>query len=85
MQSQGSVLATVHHGWDWYFDNAASYYMTYDLSDFKDPHSLTKCRRPQDDITLADGSVILPDGIGTVSLVFSIKDSAERIILSVVR
>lgn len=59
--------------------------MTYDLSDFKDPDSLTKCRHPEDDITLANGSVIFPDGIGTVSLIFRIKGSAERILLSGVR
>lgn len=59
--------------------------MTYDLSDFKDPDSLTKCRHPEDDITLANGSVIFPDGIGTVSLIFRIKGSAEKILLSGVR
>lgn len=46
---------------------------------------MTKCRHIQDETTLADGSVILPDGIGAVSLVFSTKDSAERILLSGVR
>lgn len=41
--------------------------MTYDLADFDDPDALTQCHYPQDDITLADGSVILPDGIGTIT------------------
>lgn len=55
------------------------------MGDFKDPDSLTKCRHPEEEITLADGSVILPDEIGTVSLVFRTKGSAERILLSGVR
>ncbi len=82
MQSKGAILATGQHNQDWYFDNTASYHMTYDLNNFKDPATLTKCRHPEDEITLADGSVVFPDGIGTVSLVVCIKLSKERMILS---
>ena len=82
IQSKNSVLATGSHDWNWYFDNAASYHMTFDLADFIEPESLTKCQHPQDDITLADGSVILPDGIGTIALIFCNKGSAEKIFLS---
>ena len=56
-----SVLATGGHGKNWYFDNAASYHMSYDINDFDIAHDMRPCISPQDDITLADGSVILPD------------------------
>lgn len=58
--------------------------MTFDLADFQGA-SLTKCQHPQDDITLADGSRILPDGIGTVLLLFFVDEHIERISLSGVR
>ena len=59
--------------------------MTFDLADFQDTANLTKCQHPQDDITLADGSTILPDGIGTVSLTFRVNGHSEKIFLSGVR
>ena len=50
-----------------------------------DPATQTKCRHHEDDITLTDGSVVLPDGISTVRLVLYIQGSKERILLSGVR
>lgn len=58
--------------------------MTFDLADFQGA-SLMKCQNPQDDIPLADGSRILPDGIGTVPLLFCVNEHIERISLSGVR
>ena len=84
-QQKDVALAAGRHDTNWYFNNAASCHMTYDLTDFNDPDSLIKCRHPQDDITLADGSVILPDGIGTITLTFRTKNSTEKIFLSGVR
>ena len=59
--------------------------MTFDLADFDNADSLTQCRNRQDDITLADGSVILPYGIGTITFFFRTKNSTEKIFLSEVR
>ena len=84
-QQKDVVLATGSHDPNWYFDNAASYHMTFDLANFDNADSLTQCRHPQDDITLADGSVILPDGIDTITLLFRTKNSTEKIFLSGVR
>ena len=56
--------------------------MSYDLKDFEDPTGLQPCISPQDDITLADGSVILPDGIGKVWFDFEVNGQTERIFLS---
>lgn len=56
--------------------------MTFDLADVIKPDFLKKCQHPQDDIILANGSVILPDGIGTIALIFCNKDSTEKILLS---
>ena len=41
VKSKGAILATGQHDSDWYFDDAASYHMTYDLNDFDDPATLT--------------------------------------------
>ena len=59
--------------------------MTFDLANFGNTHSLTQCRHPQDEITLADGSVILPDRIGTITFFFHTRNSTEKIFLSLVR
>ncbi len=61
-----SALATRSHDSNWYFDNAASYHMSYDIHDFDNLTDLQPCTSPKDNITLADGSVILPEGIGKV-------------------
>ena len=58
--------------------------MTFDLADFQGSE-LTKCKHPQNNITLADGSTILPDGIGTVPFLFCINGQAKKISLSGVR
>ena len=84
VQTKGRILATGGHDKNWYFDNAASYHMTFDLADFQESE-LTKCQHPRDDITLADGSTILPDGIGTVPLLFCVNGQTEKISLSGVR
>ena len=75
-------MATGGHDKSWYFDNAASYHMTFDLANFQDIANLTKCQYPQDNITLADGSRILSDWIGTVSLTFHVNRHTEKIFLS---
>ena len=80
-----SVLATGDHDSNWYFDNAASYHMSYDIHDFDNPNDLQPCTSPQDDITLADGSVILPEGIGKVWFNFEVNGQSSRIFLSGVR
>ena len=58
--------------------------MPFDLANFQGAN-LTKCQHPQDDITLADGSTIFPDGIGTVLLLIFVHRHTERISLSDVR
>lgn len=80
-----SILATGGHDRNWYFDNAASYYMSFDINDFDIAHDMRPCVSPQDDITLADGSFILPDGIGKVWFHFEFNNKAEPIFLSDVR
>lgn len=57
-----SALSTGTHDTSWYFDNASSYHMTYNINDIESPDQLASCISPQDDITLADGCVILSDG-----------------------
>ena len=54
------ILVTGRNDKNWYFDNAVSYHMTFDLADFQ-KSELTKCQQPRDNITLANGSIILPD------------------------
>ncbi len=80
-QDEGRILATGGHDKSWYFDNAASYHMTFDLADFQGA-TLMKCQHPQDDLILADGSTILPDGIGTVPILFCVNGHTEKISLS---
>ena len=80
-QSPSSALSIGSHDTSWYFDNAVSYYMSYDLKDFKDPTYLQPCISPQDDIILADGSVILPDDIGKIWFDFEINGQINRIFL----
>lgn len=80
-----SALATGSHDSNWYFDNAASYHMSYDIHDFDNPTDLQPCTSPQDDITLADGSVILPEGIGKVWFNFEVNGRPNQIFLSGVR
>lgn len=84
-QPASSVLSTGKHDSSWYFDNAAFYHMSYDLTDFEDPFNLQPCTSPQDDITLANGSVILSNGIGKIWLDFEIDGQTDRIFLSGVR
>lgn len=82
-----SALSTGIYDISWYFDNAASYHMTYNINDFELPDQLVPCISPQEDITLAggDGSVILPDGIGKVWFGFEVSGSIKRLFLSKVR
>ena len=80
-----SALSTGTHDTSWYFDNAASYHMIYDINDFESLHQLTPCISPQDDITLVDGSIILPDGIGKIWFGFEESGSTKRLYLSEVR
>ncbi len=47
--------------------------MTYNINDFESPDQLASCISPQDDITLADRSVILSDGIEKVSFGFEVS------------
>lgn len=59
--------------------------MSYDIHDFDNPTDLQPCTSPQDDITLADGSVILPEGIGKVWFNFEVNGRPNRIFLSGIR
>lgn len=59
--------------------------MSYDINDFDNPRDLQPCTSPQDDITLADNSVILPEGIGKVWFNFEVESRPNRIFLSGVR
>lgn len=79
VQSKGTIMATGKLDPDWYFYNAASYHMTDNLDDFEDSATLTKYCHPEDNIILANGSVILPNRIGTISLKFCIKGTIEKI------
>ncbi len=59
--------------------------MSYDIHDFDNPKDLQPCISPQDDITLADGSVILPEIIGKVWFNFAVNGRPHQIFLSGVR
>lgn len=54
--------------------------MTLNLADFQGA-VLSKCRNLQDNITLANKSIVIPDGIGTVLLLFYINGHNEKILL----
>lgn len=58
--------------------------MTFDLVDFRGA-ALSKCQHLQDDITLADGLTVIPDGISTVPLLFYVNGHTEKISLSSIR
>ena len=77
-----SALSTSTHDSSWYFDNAASFHMTYDSNDFETPEQLSLFISPQGDITLADGSVVVPDGIGKVWFNFEVSGCVKRLFLS---
>lgn len=47
--------------------------MIYDLADFDNPDFLILCYYLKDNITLADISIILFDGINTIILIFVLK------------
>lgn len=57
-----SALAARGNDPSWYFDNTAAYCISYDINNFDNLHDLQPCISPQDDITLANGSVILLEG-----------------------
>lgn len=59
----------------------SSYHMAFDLADFQESE-LTKCQHPRNDITLANGSTILSDGISTVHLLFCVNGQTAKISLS---
>lgn len=59
--------------------------MIYDINDFELPDQLIPCISPQDDITLDDGSIILPDGIGKVWFGFEVSGRTKCLYLSEVR
>ncbi len=80
-----SALATGSYNSNWYFDNAASYHMSYDIHNFDNPTDLQPYTSLQDDIALADGSVILPEDIGKVWFDFAVNGRPNRIFLSGVR
>lgn len=58
---------------------------SYDIYDFDNPKDLQPCTSPQDNITIAYGSVIYPEGIGKVWFNFEVKGRSNRIFLSGVR
>lgn len=55
--------------------------MIYDLTNFKDLNFRTKCHYLKNNIIIANESVIFSNRIGTVSLIFCIKDYVEKILL----
>lgn len=56
--------------------------MKYNLADLNDPNSLTQCRHPKDNITIANRSFIFLNGIDTIIFTFYTKNSIEKIFLS---
>lgn len=52
--------------------------MIYDLANFDNLDSLTQCYHPEDNITIADRSIILLKEIGTITLTFYTKNSIEK-------
>ena len=85
VRTNPSALAARGHDPSWYFDNATSYYMSYGINDFDNLHNLQPCTSPQDDITLVDRSVILPEGIEKVWFNFEVNGQPNQIFLSGVR
>lgn len=59
--------------------------MTYDMKDFESPDQLVLCISSQDNITLVDGYIILPDDIRKVWFSFEVSGSTKRHFLSEVR
>ena len=45
IQTKGRILAIGRYDKNWYFDNSALYYITFDLADFQES-KLTKCQYP---------------------------------------
>lgn len=72
-------MATGDHDFNRYFSNEVSYYITYDLANFNDPDSLMQCRYLEDNITMANRSIMFLDKIGTITLIFYTKNSTEKI------
>lgn len=80
-QPLSSLLSIKSYDISQYFDNAAFYYMLYDFKDFKDFISLQPYISPQDNITLIDRFVILPEGIGKIQFDFEVNDQTKQIFL----
>lgn len=79
------ALAVRGHDPSWYFNNAISYNIFYDINDFNNLHDLQPCTSSQDDITLAYGSVILSEGIGKVWFNFKVNGQPNQIFLLGIR
>lgn len=79
------ALATGSHDSNWYFDNAASYRMIYDIHSFDNPKNLQPWASSQDDMTFADRSVILLQSVGKVWFNFEINSRPNQIFLLGVR
>lgn len=77
--NKNAVLVIKSRNLKWHFNNAASYYVTHDLANFDDPNSLTQYCHLEDNITMADRSVILLNKIGTITFTFCTKNSIETI------
>lgn len=56
--------------------------MIYNLADFDNLDFLTQCSHLEDNITKANKSVIVFNGIGTITLIFCAKNSTEKIFFS---
>lgn len=80
-RNKGRILVTGDYDKSWYFDNTVSYYITCNLANFQKT-ALSKCQHPYDDITLADGSTVIPDGTGTAPFLFYVNEHTEKILLS---
>lgn len=70
--------ATKQYNLAQYFDNKTSYYIIYELKNFKNSDFLTECHYSKDNIILANRSIIFFNEIDIVSLIFYIKDFAEK-------
>ncbi len=56
--------------------------MTFDLADFQDTENRTRYQHSYDNITLADRSFVVPNGIDIVILKFHINSHIKNILMS---
>lgn len=81
ISQHSSRLATRSYNQNWYFDNAVSYYMSYNMHDFDNLTDLQLYILPKNNIILVNRSVILPDSISKVWFNFEVYGWSEQIFL----